>query len=208
MVANLAEEAIYHIGGSPLLARTGALYHDIGKTYNPIMFVENQTGGLNPHDSLDFDESAQIIIKHVTQGLELANKYKLPEVLKDFIRTHHGKSKVKYFYYSFKNKYPDKEIDESLFTYPGPDPVRKECAVVMMADAVEAVSRTLVDKTEENITKVVNNIIDGQLQDGRYANADITFKDIATVKKVFIEMLTNIYHSRIAYPKLKQEEKK
>ena len=128
MVANLAEEAIYHIGGSPLLARTGALYHDIGKTYNPIMFVENQTGGLNPHDSLDFDESAQIIIKHVTQGLELANKYKLPEVLKDFIRTHHGKSKVKYFYYSFKNKYPDKEIDESLFTYPGPDPVRKECS--------------------------------------------------------------------------------
>ena len=125
MVANLAEEAIYHIGGSPLLARTGALYHDIGKTYNPIMFVENQTGGLNPHDPLDFDESAQIIIKHVTQGLELANKYKLPEVLKDFIRTHHGKSKVKYFYYSFKNKYPDKEIDESLFTYPGPDPVRK-----------------------------------------------------------------------------------
>ena len=111
MVANLAEEAIYHIGGSPLLARTGALYHDIGKTYNPIMFVENQTGGLNPHDPLDFDESAQIIIKHVTQGLELANKYKLPEVLKDFIRTHHGKSKVKYFYYSFKNKYPDKEID-------------------------------------------------------------------------------------------------
>ena len=121
MVANLAEEAIYHIGGSPLLARTGALYHDIGKTYNPIMFVENQTGGLNPHDPLDFDESAQIIIKHVTQGLELANKYKLPEVLKDFIRTHHGKSKVKYFYYSFKNKYPDKEIDESLFTYPGHD---------------------------------------------------------------------------------------
>ena len=117
MVANLAEEAIYHIGGSPLLARTGALYHDIGKTYNPIMFVENQTGGLNPHDSLDFDESAQIIIKHVTQGLELANKYKLPEVLKDFIRTHHGKSKVKYFYYSFKNKYPDKEIDESLSGY-------------------------------------------------------------------------------------------
>lgn len=112
MVANLAEEAIYHIGGSPLLARTGALYHDIGKTYNPIMFVENQTGGLNPHDPLDFDESAQIIIKHVTQGLELANKYKLPEVLKDFIRTHHGKSKVKYFYYSFKNKYPDKEISE------------------------------------------------------------------------------------------------
>ena len=202
MVANLAEEAIYHIGGSPLLARTGALYHDIGKTYNPIMFVENQTGGLNPHDSLDFDESAQIIIKHVTQGLELANKYKLPEVLKDFIRTHHGKSKVKYFYYSFKNKYPDKEIDESLFTYPGPDPVRKECAVVMMADGVEAASRALEIKDEENLTKLVNNLIDGLLQDGRFSNADLTFKDISTVKRVFTEMLVNVYHARIAYPKL------
>ncbi len=202
MVANLAEEAIYHIGGSPLLARTGALYHDIGKTYNPIMFVENQTGGLNPHDSLDFDESAQIIIKHVTQGLELANKYKLPEVLKDFIRTHHGKSKVKYFYYSFKNKYPDKEIDESLFTYPGPDPVRKECAVVMMADGVEAASRALEIKDEENLTKLVNNLIDGLLQDGRFSNADLTFKDISTVKRVFTEMLINVYHARIAYPKL------
>ena len=202
MVANLAEEAIYHIGGSPLLARTGALYHDIGKTYNPIMFVENQTGGLNPHDSLDFDESAQIIIKHVTQGLELANKYKLPEVLKDFIRTHHGKSKVKYFYYSFKNKYPDKEIDESLFTYPGPDPVRKECAVVMMADGVEAASRALEIKDEENLTKLVNNLIDGLLQDGRFSNADLTFKDISTVKRVFTEMLVNVYHARIANPKL------
>ena len=202
MVANLAEEAIYHIGGSPLLARTGALYHDIGKTYNPIMFVENQTGGLNPHDSLDFDESAQIIIKHVTQGLELANKYKLPEVLKDFIRTHHGKSKVKYFYYSFKNKYPDKEIDESLFTYPGPDPVRKECAVVMMADGVEAASRALEIKDEENLTKLVNNLIDGLLQDGRFSNADLTFKDISTVKRVFTEMLVNVYHARIAYLKL------
>lgn len=202
MVANLAEEAIYHIGGSPLLARTGALYHDIGKTYNPIMFVENQTGGLNPHDLLGFDESAQIIIKHVTQGLELANKYKLPEVLKDFIRTHHGKSKVKYFYYSFKNKYPDKEIDESLFTYPGPDPVRKECAVVMMADGVEAASRALEIKDEENLTKLVNSLIDGLLQDGRFANADLTFKDISTVKRVFTEMLINVYHARIAYPKL------
>lgn len=202
MVANLAEEAIYHIGGSPLLARTGALYHDIGKTYNPIMFVENQTGGLNPHDSLDFNESAQIIIKHVTQGLELANKYKLPEVLKDFIRTHHGKSKVKYFYYSFKNKYPDKEIDESLFTYPGPDPVRKECAVVMMADGVEAASRALEIKDEENLTKLVDNLIDSLLQDGRFSNADLTFKDISTVKRVFTEMLINVYHARIAYPKL------
>ena len=202
MVANLAEEAIYHIGGSPLLARTGALYHDIGKSYNPIMFIENQTGGLNPHSSLDFDESAQIIIGHVTQGLELANKYKLPEALKDFIRTHHGKSKVKYFYYSFKNKYPDKEINEALFTYPGPDPVRKECAVVMMADGVEAASRALEIKDEENLTKLVNDLINGLLNEGRFANADLTFKDISTVKRVFSEMLINVYHARIAYPKL------
>lgn len=206
MVANLAEEAIYRIGGNPLLTRTGALYHDIGKTYDPIYFIENQSGGINPHDQCEFDVSAQHIINHVTKGIELAKKYNLPEAIIDFIRTHHGKSKVKYFYNSFKNKYPDKEIDESLFTYSGPDPVSKECTVVMMADAVEAVSRTLAVKDEENITKLVNNIIDGQLQDGRYLNSDITFKDIAIVKRVFVDMLTTIYHSRIAYPKLKKQE--
>ncbi len=206
MVANLAEEAIYRIGGNPLLTRTGALYHDIGKTYDPIFFIENQSGGINPHDQCEFDESAQHIINHVTQGVELAKKYNLPESIINFIRTHHGKSKVKYFYNSFKNKYPDREINESLFTYAGPDPVSRECSVVMMADAVEAVSRTLVVKTEENITKLVNDIIDGQVREGRFVNADITFKDIATVKKVFIEMLTNIYHSRIAYPKLEKKE--
>lgn len=208
MVANLAEEAIYRIGGNPLLTRTGALYHDIGKTYDPIFFIENQTGGINPHDQCEFDVSAQYIINHVTKGVEMAKKYNLPEAIINFIRTHHGKSKVKYFYNSFKNKYPDREIDENLFTYAGPDPVSRECSVVMMADAVEAVSRTLSNKTEENITKLVDNIIDSQVQDGRFVNADITFKDIAIVKKVFIEMLTNIYHSRIAYPKLEKKEEK
>lgn len=208
MVANLAEEAIYRIGGNPLLTRTGALYHDIGKTYEPILFIENQTGGINPHDQCEFDVSAQHIINHVTKGVELAKKYNLPETIINFIRTHHGKSKVKYFYNSFKNKYPDREIDESLFSYSGPDPVSRECSVVMMADAVEAASRTLAVKTEENITKLVDNIIDTQLQDGRFVNADITFKDIAIVKKVFIEMLTNIYHSRIAYPKLDKNDEK
>ena len=206
MVANLAEEAIYRIGGNPLLTRTGALYHDIGKTYGPIYFIENQSGGINPHDKCEFDESARHIINHVTKGVEMAKKYNLPECIVDFIRTHHGKSKVKYFYNSFKNKYPDKEIDEAAFTYAGPDPVTRECAVVMMADAVEAVSRTLKEKTVANITKVVNDIIDGQVRDGRFANAEITFKDIAIVKKVFIEMLTNIYHSRIAYPALEKKE--
>lgn len=205
MVANLAEEAIYRIGGNPLLTRTGALYHDIGKSYEPIFFIENQTGGINPHDKCEFDESAQHIINHVTKGVELAKKYNLPEVIVNFIRTHHGKSKVKYFYNSFKNKYPDKPLDESLFTYAGPDPVSKECAVVMMADAVEAVSRTLQDKTEENLKKSVNDIIDGQVNEGRFQNSDITFRDIAIVKRVFTEMLANIYHSRIAYPKLKTE---
>ncbi len=208
MVANLAEEAIYRIGGNPLLTRTGALYHDIGKTYEPFFFIENQAGGLNPHSNCEFDESARHIINHVTKGVEMAKKYNLPECIINFIRTHHGKSKVKYFYNSFKNKYPDKEIDESLFTYAGPDPVSRECSVVMMADAVEAVSRTLAEKTEENIAQAVNNIINGQVQDGRFVNADITFKDIATVKQVFIEMLTNIYHSRIAYPKLEKKEDK
>ncbi len=206
MVANLAEEAIYRIGGNPLLTRTGALYHDIGKTYDPIYFIENQSGGINPHDRCEFDISAQHIINHVTKGVELAKKYNLPEAIINFIRTHHGKSKVKYFYNSFKNKYPDREINEALFTYSGPDPVSKECTVVMMADAVEAVSRTLAVKDEENITKLVNDIIDGQLQDGRYLNSDITFKDIGIVKRVFIDMLTTIYHSRIAYPKLNKQE--
>ncbi len=205
MVANLAEEAIYHIGGSPLLARTGALYHDIGKIYNPLMFIENQTGGINPHGNLDFDESAQLIIEHVTKGVELANKYKLPTSIIDFIRTHHGRSKVKYFYYSYKNKYPDKEVDEAVFTYPGPDPTSKECAVVMMADAVEAASRTLAVKDEENISKLVNDIINSQLQDGRFANANITFQDVEHVKLVFTEMLVNVYHARIVYPKLQKK---
>lgn len=205
MVANLAEEAIYRIGGNPLLVRTGALYHDIGKTYDPIFFIENQSGGMNPHNKYDFDESAKRIIDHVTQGVELAKKYNLPENIVNFIRTHHGRSKVKYFYNSFKNKYPDRKVDESLFTYNGPDPVSRECAVVMMADAVEAASRALAEKTEENITRLVNDIIDNQLQEGRFSNADLTLKDIATTKVAFIDMLTSIYHSRIAYPKLNNE---
>lgn len=207
MVANLAEEAIYRIGGNPLLTRTGALYHDIGKSYDPLYFIENQTGGINPHDQCTFEESAQHIIGHVTRGVELAKKYNLPEAIVNFIRTHHGKSKVKYFYNSFINKYPDQPVNEAAFTYGGPDPVTKECAVLMMADAVEAVSRTLQDKTEENISKVVSTIIDSQVSDGRFQNADITFRDIAMVKRVFTEMLANIYHSRIAYPKLNQPDK-
>ncbi|MDR0766042.1 MAG: HDIG domain-containing protein [Odoribacteraceae bacterium] len=205
MVANLAEEAVYHVGGSPLLARTGALYHDIGKTLDPVMFIENQAGGVNPHDSLDFDESARVVIEHVTRGVELARKHNLPEAIINFIRTHHGRSKAKYFYFSYKNKYPDRTIDETAFTYPGPDPGSKECAVVMMADAVEAASRALEVKNEENIAKLVNELITTQLEEGRFNNADITFKDIATVKRVYTEQLVAIYHARVTYPRLEKD---
>lgn len=206
MVSNLAEEAIYRIGGNPLLARTGALYHDVGKSLDPVLFIENQSGGSNPHDQYGFDESARRIIEHVTKGIELAKRHHIPEVIVNFIRTHHGKSKVKYFYNSFRNKYPDRVVDETFFTYAGPDPASKECSVVMMADAVEAASRSLQKKTEENITELVSNIIDGQIQEGRYKYAEITFKEIDSVKRVFVEVLTNIYHSRISYPKLQQPE--
>ncbi|MDL2251753.1 HDIG domain-containing protein [Odoribacter sp. OttesenSCG-928-J03] len=208
MVANLAEEVIHRIGGSPLLVRTGALYHDIGKSVEPIYFVENQPGGINPHSKCDFDESAQHIIGHVAHGVALAKKYNLPDAIVDFIRTHHGKGKAKFFYNSYKNKYPDRPINEALFSYAGPDPVTKECAVLMMADAVEAATRSLPDKAEENIRKLVNDLINGQVADGRFDNADLTFRDISVAKEIFSNTLVTIYHSRISYPKLKEEEKK
>ncbi len=207
MVANMAEEAIDRIGGNVLLTRTGAMYHDIGKSETPFLFIENQSGGVNPHKSMEFDQSAQKIINHVEAGIELAKKYNLPAVIVDFIKTHHGKSKVKYFYNSYRNKFPDKEVDEELFTYKGPDPVSKECSVVMMADAVEAIVRSLNDKSEENIAATISNTIDTQIADGRYENSNITFKDIAIIKEAFLEVLASIYHSRVAYPKLRVPEK-
>ena len=207
MVANMAEEAIDRIGGNVLLTRTGAMYHDIGKSETPFLFIENQSGGVNPHTSMEFDESAQKIIHHVEAGVELAKKYNLPNVIVDFIKSHHGKSKVKYFYNSYCNKYPDRPIDESLFTYKGPDPISKECSVVMMADAVEAIVRSLADKSEENIAATISNTIDAQIADGRYANSYITFRDVSIIKEAFLEVLASIYHSRIAYPKLRAENK-
>ena len=204
MVANLAEEAIYRIGGNPLLTRTGALYHDIGKTFDPIFFIENQSGGINPHDQCEFDVSAQHIIDHVRKGVEMAKKYNLPEGIINFIRTHHGRGKAKYFYNSFKNQYPDREIDEEAFTYPGPNPFSKETAVLMMADSVEAASRSLKEHTEENIRALVDKIIDGQIADGLMRNAPLTFKDVETVKNVFVEKLKIMYHTRISYPDLKK----
>ncbi|MPQ46261.1 HDIG domain-containing protein [Marinifilum sp. N1E240] len=200
-VANLAEAAINKIGGNPLLVRTGALYHDIGKMKHPVYFIENQLSNKNPHDSLEFDKSAQIITDHVKYGVKIAKKHKLPQQIIDFIETHHGAGKVMYFYTSFKNKYPEKEIDEEKFKYPGPDPFTKETAVLMMADGVEAASRSLKVKTPDTIRELIDNIIDKQIRENRFANADITFKNINEIKDIFTNALVNVYHARIEYPK-------
>lgn len=199
-VGNLAETASYQLGGNPLLARTGALYHDIGKMDIPEYFIENQVPGMNPHDKLDFDKSAEIIISHVTKGIEKAKKHNLPSNITDFIRTHHGTSKVQYFYRSFKNLHPDDEIDVSKFTYPGPSPSTKEQAIVMMCDSVEAASRSLKVYSPDTIDKLVEKIINYQIEEDQFKFADITFKDITTVKSILKNKLRNIYHSRIEYP--------
>lgn len=200
-VANLAAEVADKIGAKPQLVRTGALYHDIGKMLNPAFFTENQTG-INPHDELTEERSAQIIISHVTEGLKLADKYHLPKVIRDFISTHHGRSQVKYFYIQWKNKHQGEEPDAKLFTYPGPNPFTREQAILMMCDAVEASSRSLKEFTEESIKELVNRIIDSQVQAGYFRECPITFRDIADAKRVLAESLKTIYHTRIAYPEL------
>ncbi len=199
-VASLSEEATFKIGGNPLLVRTGALYHDIGKSFNPQYFTENQVAGINPHDKLSFEKSAQIIIGHVTKGVEIAKKHGLPDQIISFIETHHGTTKTKYFYRSFINKYPDKEVDTSKFTYPGPAPFSKETAVLMMADAVEAASRSLKIYTDETINELVDKIIDSQIKEGQFNNVELTFKNITTIKNIFKNKIKNIYHTRIEYP--------
>jgi putative nucleotidyltransferase with HDIG domain len=202
-VSILASAAATKIGANVQLVRTGAMYHDIGKMVNPAFFTENQNS-VNPHNQLPFEESAQIIIGHVTEGVKIAEKAMLPGAIIDFIRTHHGTGKVKYFYNSFKNKYPDKPIDESLFTYPGPNPFTQETAIVMMADVVEATSRSLKEHTEEGISSLVNKLIDSLLEDGLLKNAPLTFRDVEEIKQVFIDKLKIMYHTRISYPELKK----
>lgn len=199
-VGNLAAEIANKIGAKSQLVRTGALYHDIGKTLNPIYFTENQSG-VNPHEHLSYIDSAQTIISHVTEGLKLAEKHNLPTVIKEFISTHHGLGKTKYFYVKQKNENPDAFIDDLMFTYPGPNPFTREQAILMMADAVEASSRSLPDYTEQTIRELVNKIIDGQLADGYFRECPITFRDIAYAKTVLIEKLKTIYHTRVSYPK-------
>lgn len=201
-VANLAEAAIYRIGGNTLLIRAGALYHDIGKMDNPMYFIENQNTGVNPHDELSFEESAKIIIGHVIAGVEKAKKHKLPEQIIDFIRTHHGTTRVQYFYQSFLKNYPDEIIDEEMFRYNGPIPFSKETAVLMMADSVEAASRSLQKIDAEIIEKLVDNIIDNQIKQNQFINSNITFKDIAIIKKIFKRMLMSVYHVRVEYSPL------
>ena len=202
-MANLAAEAANKIGANSQLVRTGALYHDIGKMVNPAFFTENQTN-VNPHKSLSYEQSAQVIISHIADGIKLAEKHQLPKVIKDFIRTHHGKGVAKYFYISYKNEHPDEEIDLEKFSYPGPNPSTKEQAILMMADAVEAASRSLSEYTEESIGTLIEKIIDGQVSEGYFKECPITFKDIAMVKALFKEKLKTVYHTRITYPELKK----
>ncbi len=199
-VSSLAEEAIRAIGGNTLLVRAGALYHDIGKMLNPVYFIENQSIGVNAHDEISAEESASIITGHVAAGIEIAKKNKLPDRIIDFIRTHHGTSKVQYFYHSYVQVHPGEEVDESLFQYPGPIPFSKETAVLMMADGVEASSRSLKMFNAQTIDALVDKIIDHQIEENQYVNADITFKHINTIKKIFKKRLLNINHLRIEYP--------
>lgn len=202
-VSNLASAIAAEIGAKALLVRTGALYHDIGKMVNPVFFTENQAG-INPHDRMTPMESAQIIIGHVTEGVKLAERHGIPDVIRTFILTHHGTSLAKYFYTTYCNANPDEEVDEAPFRYPGPNPFSQEQAILMMADAVEAASRSLPTYTEESITNLVNRIIDTQVAEGNFVDCPITFRDVATAKRVLVERLKSIYHTRITYPELKK----
>lgn len=208
-VGNLAAEIANKIGANALLVRTGALYHDIGKMKNPVFFTENQAG-VNPHDTLTYQESARIIISHVTEGVKLAERENLPTIIRDFIVTHHGTGITKFFYIKYKNEHPEEDVDPAPFTYPGPNPFTREQAILMIADGVEAASRSLPEYTEESISTLVNRMIDQDVTDGYFKECPITFRDLAIAKLVLIERLKAIYHTRISYPEMKKasEEEK
>lgn len=199
-VANIAESAIYEIGGNTLLVRTGALYHDIGKMDMPMYFIENQLSEMNPHDELSYEESARIIVSHVVKGIEKAKKHKMPEILIDFIRTHHGTRMAEYFYNRQKIDFPEKDLKDADFRYPGPPPFSKETSVLMMADSVEAASRSMKKHTAESISNLVETIIDKQIEMKQFVNSDLTLKDITRIKKILKKKLMSIYHVRIEYP--------
>jgi putative nucleotidyltransferase with HDIG domain len=199
-VANIAEAVISDIGGDPLLVRAGAMYHDIGKMKNPAFFIENQPAGISPHDKIPPEESARIIIEHVSYGVELAHKHHLPNAIIDFIKTHHGKSLVYFFYMKYMNEHPDDKDAAPKFTYPGPNPSTKEMVVVMMADSCEAASRSLSNPDETKLNDLVDKIIDRQHAEGLYNDSNITLREINAAKSIIKYKLKNIYHSRIAYP--------
>lgn len=203
-VGNLAAEIANKIGANALLVRTGALYHDIGKMKNPVFFTENQAG-VNPHDTLTYQESARIIISHVTEGVKLAERENLPTIIRDFIVTHHGTGITKFFYIKYKDEHPEEEVDPAPFTYPGPNPFTREQAILMIADGVEAASRSLPEYTEESISTLVNRMIDQDVTDGYFKECPITFRDLAIAKLVLIERLKAIYHTRISYPEMKKQ---
>ncbi|WP_430972076.1 HD family phosphohydrolase [Sunxiuqinia rutila] len=207
-IANLAEEVILRIGGNPFLVRAGALYHDIGKTNQPAFFVENQVAGMSPHSGLDNKESAKIIIDHVTHGVKIARRHKLPEMIIDFISSHHGTTQAKYFYTTYKNDHPDEDVDPREFTYPGPPPKSKETSVVMLTDGIEAAARALKEKTQDNLRELIEKMVKDKLEAGQLENADLTLRDIRIFKDTILEKLINIYHVRIEYPEEKTPNKK
>lgn len=207
-VSILATEAAQSIDADVQLTRTGALYHDIGKMLNAPFFTENNQGGRNPHDDLDYKESAAIIIKHITEGVSLAQKHKLPPQVIDFIRTHHGKGHTKYFYTMYCNEHPGEVVDPAPFTYPGPNPFSRETGILMLADAVEASSRSLKEYTETSIKELVERIVDAIVAERLLDDTPLTFKNITTIKEVFVRKLLTMNHSRIAYPLAKKEEEK
>ncbi|WP_198152542.1 HD family phosphohydrolase [Draconibacterium sediminis] len=206
-IANLAEEVILRIGGNPFLVRAGALYHDIGKIGRPNFFIENQAMGMNPHDRISHLKSAEVIIDHVKNGVKMAQKHKLPAVIIEFIATHHGTTKAKYFYLKHQELNPDQEVDEDAFAYPGPLPRSKEAAVVMLVDGIEAASRSMKEKTHENLKALIDSMIDKKIEDKQLDDSDLTFSDINTIKRTLLEKLINIYHIRIEYPNEKKEKK-
>jgi cyclic-di-AMP phosphodiesterase PgpH len=207
-IANLSEEIILKIGGNPFLVRAGALYHDIGKIARPEFFIENQAVGMNPHDKMNHLKSAEVIIDHVKNGVKMAKKHKLPEALTEFIATHHGTTKAQYFYLKHQEENPDEKVNEGLFIYPGPLPRSKEAAVVMLIDGIEAASRSLKDKTLENLKEVIDNMIDQKIRDRQLEESELTFHDIKIIKETLLNKLKNIYHVRIEYPKEKETNTK
>lgn len=199
-VANLAEAAANEIGANSMLVRTGALYHDIGKMYNPLYFVENQITGVNPHSDLSPRDSAKIILDHVIKGIELAKKYNLPDRVIDFIRTHHGTTTTYYFYKKEQELNPDSKIDIKQFQYQGPIPFSKETAILMMCDSSEAASKSIKNPTAQSISDLIDKIIEKQMADNQFLNSDITFREIKIIKKVIKKKLMNMYHLRLDYP--------